>query len=204
MQYDPSYIEVLSGPEHIRNRPGMYLGGTDRVAAAFLIAGAADVLLGLTVDHFGERRKGPVFEYHAFLDVSLTGRRATLHLEYSSQECPDFDLRCRYLAENRDNQVSFRYAMPRNTSAASVVPLPVVSALSTGMVLATPSGVILHDPDPVEISFGSSSKDSQIAIGFDFRDILELEKMSQDFLEGFVHGNCYVPGLVVRSVTYRA
>ena len=179
----------------------MYIGATDRVGAAVMLTSAADVLFGLTVDRSGARRP-LIYSHHAFLDVSLQGRRAMVSLDYMASECPDFADRCAYLVANREDL----WASDLETRPCDVATFPVVSALSTGLVLRTRSAVgsqtILRDEDPVGMAFPPLAKDRQIAIAFDLPELFDLSGTSQDFLEGFVRGNRTIPGVVIRSVTH--
>ena len=200
-EYDPSMIEILPPSEFIRKRPGMYIGATDRVGAAVMLTSAADALFGLTVDRNGTQRP-LIYSHHAFLDLSLQGRRAMVSLDYMASECPDFADRCAYLVANRETLL----ARDLETRPGDIAPFPVVSALSTGLVLKTSSAAgsqtIVEDDDPVDMTLPPLAKDRQIAIAFDLLELFDLSGMSEDFLEGFIRGNKYIPGVVIRSVTH--
>jgi len=204
MEYDPSGIEVLSAPELIRKRPGMFLGGVGRVAAATLITCAADVLCGLTVNRSGAQRP-LIYSHHAFLDVSLVGHRSMVVLDFNASECPDFDERCSYLIANRE----FLWASDLETrSGNDIATFPIVSALSTGMVIKTRTAAgprtVLQDESNVDVTFPPLVNDSQVAIAFDLWENLDLSEISQDFLDGFIRGNRNISGVLIRSVTHKA
>lgn len=207
MDYGASEIDSLMRlptAELIRKRPGMYIGATDRVGAAVMLAAAAAVLFGLTVDRSGARRP-LVYGRHMFLDLSLIGRRGTVLLDYDAIECPDFEDRCAYLCANRDLLGATEL---ETHDQADIANFPIISALSTGLVIKTHAvggpRTILQDDDPVDVTFPPARKDSQIAIAFDLRELFDLSAISQDFLEGFVRGAAYIPGVVIRSVTHKA
>jgi DNA gyrase/topoisomerase IV subunit B len=199
MIYGAEDIRVEKADDLIRKRPEMYIGDMGHLGAARLIGLAVEILAALTVN----RGTVPCFTHHAFLDVVLDGREATVSMDYHPNESPDLSERCISLIGNRNNMQPDEYALEQGLN--SVAPLPILSALSTGLHIlrSGENGVktILFDESPLALKPSKSTKGAFVAVRFMFQDLIDPASLPQDYLEGFLQGCSNVPGLVVRNVS---
>jgi hypothetical protein len=198
MSYGPDDIATLSVDEAIQKRPGMYLGDIRALGAARLVSMAADVLVALTVNR--DRRLS--FSHHAFVDVSICGRNASVIIDYHPDECPDIVDRCAYLEEGRGKLRPDKYALGQEPSA--VAPMPILSALTSDLCIFRSSG---KDIEPVLGSFQREAraptnlnKGAFVGAHFHIKEIIETDELTHDYLEGFLQGSQRVPSLIVREV----
>ncbi len=165
-----------------------------------LIGEAVIVLAGLGVS----REKFPYFTYHARLDVAVSGRKVTVVIDFNPEEAPDIASRCEALIAGKDRFETEKWPLGCGRGK-SVSPLPILIALSDELHIIRTSGgehatvLVEHDgpvPSMLETECGAG-----VAARFLIGDRLDPSGLTQDYLEGFLHGNRIAPGLVLRSVT---
>jgi len=186
---------MLKFHEAVQERPGMYLGATDRLAGVRLVGIVIDVIARLTA-----RLETPLlFPGHAFLDVGIIGRDVDILLDFSATECPDILDRCEHLVglfESTWERVG------SDTLATWETDFFIAKSLAKNLCISRSSRAqvfpIIGTP---MTNHSDTTKDTCIRATFHIKDQIDLDGLSDDYLKGFVQGSDHARGLVLRQTT---